>query len=92
MGNEVKEPKVWSILGCIGYGIGIGTISTCWSIWLPLVTGPVGIVLSALGLKSQTHHGKAKTGLILSIIGTAIALLILIIIIAVIAAEGSYYY
>ena len=53
------------------------------------IIGIVGIVLGALARKKDPEDGKAKAGLICSIIGTALALVFYIACVACVSAVGS---
>mgnify|MGYP002084183088 CR=1 FL=1 len=86
-GNNTDKGKTQAIIGLI-----LGLVSIiAW--FIPLVGFPVtviGIVFSALGLKSQTNKGKAVAGLVLSIIFLVITLINSIM--GAILASSLYYY
>ena len=73
----------------VGMILGIITVATSWTAYflfpfvLPLGTGIAALILSALGRRTAKANGigagKAKVGLILSIIGLAITIAILIL-------------
>jgi len=77
--SERKPAKVWDVFGQVGFVLGIVGIATS-IILIGLETSIPGIVLSGLAMNNSIKYkDKAKTGLILSIIGTAVSVLVLII-------------
>ena len=81
--DEEKEPRgPWKAFAIAGFAIGIFSIIGCMIPYVNLYVisvGEFGIVLSALGLKSKVNHDKAKTGLVLSIVGLAVAIVMYIV-------------
>ena len=59
-------------MGIAALILGIVTLVFCWLPYIALFTGVAGIVLGAIG--SKKNDGKAKTGMVLSIVGLAICL------------------
>ena len=95
--QQYSEPKrsgakVWDVFAIIGFVVGIVSIASCWNPF-GFSYSIYGIVLSALGKKSTSinHFGKAKTGLVLSIIATAISIIAYIIYL-VLVYSGEFYY
>lgn len=57
-------------------GLILGIVSVVFSFiitWVGLVTGIIGIICSAKGMKIQVKKGMAVAGLVCSIIGTSIS-------------------
>lgn len=57
-------------------GLVIGIISVIFSflyVWIGLIAGIVGIVLSVKGRQSENKKGLGTAGLVLSIIGTSLS-------------------
>ena len=77
-------------LGIAGMVLGIMTLIFCWFIYISFFTGIIGIILSAVSLK-QGKNGFAKAGLIMSIIGLALALILIIAGVAIVMNLVSYY-
>ena len=81
--DEEKEPRgPWKAFAIAGLAIGIFSIIGCMIPYVNLnviYVGQIGIALSALGLNSKVNHQKAKTGLVLSIIGLAVAIVMYIV-------------
>lgn len=81
--DEEKEPRgPWKAFAIAGFAIGIFSIIGCMIPYVNLYVisvGEIGIALSALGLKSKINHDKAKTGLVLGIIGLAVAIFMYIV-------------
>ena len=71
-----REARCWSVFAKVGFGLGLGGLIGCILFGLGFVVSIHGIVFSALGKRSSTMHNKARTGLILSIIGTAVGVFI----------------
>lgn len=89
--TEANEKKGLSIAGLV-----LGIINVFGWLFSPVgvVTGIVGIVLSAIAIKKENKKGMSITGLVLSIIGLVVSLIFLLI--ACVAAmamisEGAYY-
>lgn len=74
-----KQAKCWSIFAKIGFGFGLAGLICCWIYTIGIELATAGIVFSALGRKSYEYHSKAKTGLILGIIGTALSFVFMVI-------------
>lgn len=102
-GEVVEEPqtphvpKCFDVFAKLGFGLGLGGLIGCVLIGLGYIVAIPGIVFSALGRKSIKYHDKAKKGLVLSIIGTILGIIIYFvfcIVLGVIAglAESGYYY
>ena len=92
-------PKCFDVFAKLGFGLGLGGLLGCLLIGLGYVVAIPGIVFSALGRRSITYHDKAKKGLVLSIIGTVLGIIIyfiVCIVLGVIAGlsetGGGYYY
>jgi len=74
-------------LATAGMVLGIVSAALCWMFcapYIPIIVGVVGLVLSILGLSkakqlSGAGAGKAKVGLILSIIGIVVPLIIIVV-------------
>ncbi len=68
----------------------LGIIATVLAVfgggWIAAIIGIVGIILGALARKNNPGNGMATAGLVLSIIGTVLGLLIYI---ACLACAGS---
>ena len=71
--KKTKQAKCWSIFARVGFGLGLAGFITSWII-IGYVLGVNGIVFSALGMHSNTNHGTAVAGLVLSILGTILGL------------------
>ena len=89
--TEANEKKGMSIAGLV-----LGIINMFGWLFSPVgvITGIVGIVLSAIAIKKENKKGMSITGLVLSIIGLIVSLIFLLI--ACVAAiamvnEGAYY-
>lgn len=91
-----KSTKVWDVFAKLGFGLGLGgLIAVPFTCGLSYAVTIPGIVFSILGKKSPLLEGKAKAGLVLSIIGTVVGLILYIIIYAALLSEGlmdDYYY
>jgi hypothetical protein len=76
-------------------GFVLGIISICFICTLygaitNILIGGLGITFSVMGRKSRTSHGLAIAGLVMSIIGVAVAVIwVAIIIIAIIASAAT---
>lgn len=83
--NETKKSdKPWNIFAKFGFIfgiIGISTFAIPFVNYMVLVslTTIFGVVMSALGLKSKTRHGKAKVGLIFSIISLVCGFVLVVV-------------
>ncbi len=71
---------VLGIISIVGGAFGLGILT--------LVCGIVGIILGALGRKDPEKAGMANAGLVLSIIGSALSLVVWIACAACISAAG----
>ena len=69
-------PKCYDVFAKLGFGLGLGGLIGCLFIGLGYIVAIPGIVFSALGKKSINYHAKAKTGLVLSILGTVLGIII----------------
>lgn len=62
---------------------------------LSLILGVPGIIFSALGFKSKLHKGKANAGLILSIVGFVVGIILFVLYLGIMEIScnpyGSYY-
>jgi hypothetical protein len=90
-------PKCFDVFAKLGFGLGLGGLIGCIFLGFGFVAAMPGIVFSALGKKSIKYHNKAKKGLVLSILGTVIGIIVYFafcIILGIIAglAESGYYY
>ncbi len=90
-------PKCFDVFAKLGFGLGLGGLIGCILLGFGCVVAMPGIVFSALGKKSIKYHNKAKKGLVLSILGTVIGIIVYFafcIILGIIAglAESGYYY
>ena len=78
--NPSKEERgPWKNFAKIGNVFGIITFVFCFFPILNFVSlclGQFGIVFSALGKKSTNHRGKANVGLVFSIIGFALGIIL----------------
>lgn len=57
-------------------GLVLGILSVVFSfvyVWIGLILGVIGIVLSVKGRKIQAKKGMATAGLVLSIVGTSLS-------------------
>ena len=71
----------WNTFARVGNILGTISIITCWipivcvSTWM---TGPVGIALSAMGLRADAPgmSAKARKGMVKSIIGTVVSFIV----------------
>ena len=90
-GPSYQAPEQKRGLGIAGMVLGLTTLTFCWVIYIALVTGIIGIILSAISRK-QGRNGFAKAGLITSIIGLALAIILLFIFGATIMYGVRYYY
>ena len=77
-------------MGIAGMVLGLATLTFCWFIYIAVITGVLGIILSAVSQK-YGRNGFAKAGLITSIIGLALAV-ILLIVLGMAAVYGIRYY
>lgn len=85
--GEKKPGKVWKVFAKIGWILGIVSVAACWVPYFVIYgVGIPGIVLSCLGKKADDAESavNSKKGLKLSIIGTAVNLVITIIVIVLI--------
>jgi hypothetical protein len=91
-------PKCFDVFAKLGFGLGLGGLIGCLFIGLGYIVAIPGIVFSALGKKSINYHAKAKTGLVLSILGTVLGIIIyfafffILGLIAGLSESGYYYY
>jgi len=91
------EPKQGNGLATAGMILGIICVATSWIwcfLWASLACGVVGLVLSILGQKKARQlnglgAGKAKAGIICSIVGIAIMILVWILILTVFATTAK---
>lgn len=83
------EDKAAKITGLISFILGIVSLVTCCSGWS---FGIAGIILSCISKKRQPDNPKAKTGFVLSLIGTILGVVffILYIILVAVGAVASY--
>ena len=90
--RQASEPRCWVIFARIGFVLGIVSIALCWVPFLVgLSVGVNGIVFAALGFRTKDgyYRGKARVGLILSIIATAVSFAAYFIwVFAIFAAAG----
>ena len=73
-------------------GLVLGIVSVVFAflyVWIGLITGIVGIVLSAKGRKTPAKKGMATAGLVLSIIGTALSGVLVACALCVIGTVGT---
>ena len=84
--TSVPVAPRYSGKGIAGFVLSLVTIvASCISVWIALVTGIVGLVLSAMGLKeiknnaNVTGKGMALAGLIISIVMLACFVLLIMI-------------
>lgn len=81
---NVAETGPWRVFAKIGRVFGIISISTFWLFGVfGWAFGVPGIILSALGKKSNANYDIARSGLKLAIWGTVLGFLIYLAIIAV---------
>ncbi len=59
--------------------------------WLGALLGIIGIILGALGRKSVEGKGIATAGLVCSIIGTLLSLLLYLLCIAILGSAASMF-
>ena len=71
-------------LVCLIIGFFVGAF-----FWVALICGIAGIVLGAIGIKKGQKKGMAITGLVLSCVAVAIALIFVFIGICTVATVGS---
>lgn len=69
-----SETGPWKNFANVGLTLGIVAISTFFLIIPAVMCGIPGIVFSALGKRSEINESKATTGLVLSILGTILAI------------------
>lgn len=69
-----SETGPWKNFAKVGLTLGIVAISTFFLIVPAVMCGIPGIVFSALGKRSEINESKATTGLVLSILGTILAI------------------
>ena len=81
--NAIVEPKSIQIFAFIGMGLGIFSLVTAFipfaNLFTSVSSGIAGIVFSVLGKKSQRRKTNAKVGLILSIVGIALAIVLFVV-------------
>lgn len=73
-------------------GLVLGIVSVVFAflyVWIGLVTGIVGIVLSVKGRKIPSKKGMATAGLVLSIIGTSLSGILVACALCVIGTVGT---
>jgi len=79
--QENKVPKCFTIFAKLGYIFGLVSFILAFIPFLGAISielGPVGIVFSILGKKDKTMTAKCKKGLVFSILGTVIGLILYI--------------
>ncbi len=84
--TEVEESGPWKVFAIIGFVVGIVSLVFFWCPFECFYIAPFGIVFSALGKKSPSRLGKAKTGLILSIIAAIVNFIFTIVLLALAVA------
>jgi len=80
-----------------GMVLGIIAVATCWMFcapYVPLACGIVGLVLSIVGSSKAKQRGgvgagKAKVGMILSIVGLAVIIVVWILLVTVFAEASK---
>ena len=78
--NYIAEPRgPWRAFAYAGFSTGIVSLVLFWIPWVGIFVGIPGIVLSALGRRSVIQHGKANTGLGLSIAAVVLSVIWLVI-------------
>lgn len=83
-----KPAKVWTIFAGIGFGVSLGSIILFWiGAYVTFLFGPIGLVFSILGKKSDTKKKLATTGVILSIIAMILSFIFFIITIVALIEE-----
>lgn len=73
-------------------GLVLGIISIVFAflfVWIGLIAGIVGIILSVKGRKNPTKKGLATAGMVLSIIGTSLSGVFVACALCVIGTIGS---
>ncbi len=90
-------PKCFDVFAKLGFGLGLGGLIGCLLFGFGYVVAMPGIVFSALGKRSIKYHNKARKGLVLSVLGTVIGLIIYFVVCVIIGvlgglAEGGYQY
>lgn len=86
-----KQAKCWSVFAKLGFGFGLAGLICSWIYTLGIVIAVHGIIFSALGLRSYEFGSKAKTGLILGIVGTVLGFIFSVMIIALLIELGLEY-
>ncbi len=71
---EKVEEGPWRLMAAFGLALGIFSICSFFTIVFPVLCGIPGIVLSALGKRSEINNSKATVGLVLSILGTILGI------------------
>lgn len=75
-----------NVLGILGLIFGIISIPFFWLWYVGAPFGIAGLILSIIGKKNPNGRGLATTGMILSIIGLALFLIVYLIIMVLLAA------
>ena len=55
----------------------VAVIVNCWYVYVSIPCGIVGIILAAIGIKNNSSKGMAIAGLVCSIVGLAMSLIVL---------------
>lgn len=79
--NQKKPAKVWSVFAKVGRILGIVTISLCWLPYFAFIVSIPGVTFSILGSRAIDEESidNRKKGLVLSIVGGAISLILYIV-------------
>ncbi len=88
---NLKPSKAWNVFAKLGFGLGLAGLITS-IIFIGIELTVPAIVFSALGMKSYEFKGKAKAGLVMSIIGTVLSIVVIYVfyfIIGYYAAAGG---
>jgi len=90
----VGEKKPFNVLALLGMIFGIASLVFCWSYGFGVLVGIAGLIMSIMSRKKDPANGMAKAGLICSIIGIALGVVLLIVCICscVALVNSPYYY
>lgn len=91
-GGEKKPLNTQALLGMI---FGIAALVFCWSYGFGVLCGIAGLILSLMARKKEPKNGMATAGLICSIIGIALGVILLVVCVCSCVAlmnSGYYYY
>ena len=86
MSNVDRGP--WKVFAIIGYILGIVSLATVLIPFAGCAAGAEGIIFSALGKKSTNKNAKAKKGLTMSIIATAVNFVFTVVVLVVAALNA----